>query len=213
MRRFAPGTPVALRELWNGRVWTARPAVVVHDEPNETAFCVFPGTHWKAPARRNGTPLRLPEPDWRPIERLWSGSTILSFAWPAAPYAVLLWFEQGSGELSRFYVNLQEPLRRTGIGFDTVDHILDAVIEPDRTAWAWKDEDELAEAVARGLFTLEQAASFREQGERAVRRVLDGHPPFDRDWTGWEPEANWRIPRLPADWEDVVTDPTGPEPA
>jgi predicted RNA-binding protein associated with RNAse of E/G family len=203
MRRFAPGSPVALRELWGGRVWTVRPAVVVEDEPDQLAFCVFPGTRWKAPARRNGTPLRLPEPDWRLIDRLWAGSTILSFAWPETLYAVLLWFEQGTGVLERFYVNLQEPLRRTDSGFDTVDHVLDAVVEPDRSAWRWKDERELAEAVARGLFTPQEEASFREQGERAVRRIVDGEPPFDRDWSGWEPEATWPIPRLPSGWDEA----------
>ena len=195
--------PVVLRELWRGRIWTARPAVVVHDEQAEHAFCAFAGTVWKAPARRNGTPLRLPEPDWRLIDRRWAGSTILSFAWPQTPYAVLLFYEQGTGELLHFYVNLQDPLRRTRIGFDTTDHVLDVVVEPDRSAWRWKDEAEMDEALERGLFTSEHVASFRTQGERAARRIMDGDPPFDRDWAAWEPDATWRIPRLPGGWDEL----------
>lgn len=202
MRRFEPGEPVVLRDVWRDAIWAARPAVVVQDEPAQHAFCVFPGTRWKGPASRDGTTLRLRETGWRLVDRLWAGSTILSFAWPRTPHAVLLYFDQASGDLLQFYVNLQDPLRRTRIGFDTTDHILDAVVEPDRSAWRWKDEDELAEAVDRGLFTPEQAGSFRAEGERAVRRIVEGDPPFDRDWTVWEPEATWPIPRLQGGWDD-----------
>ena len=179
MTPFAPGQVVALREIWGGRPWTVRAVVVVEDAEAQRSFCVFPGTRWKAPLRRNGLPLRVPEADWKLVDRLWSGSTILSFAWPGVAHAVLLVYEQATGAFEGFYVNLQDPLRRTRIGFDTTDHLLDALVEPDRSAWRWKDEDELAEAVERGLFSLAQAEGFRAEGERAVRRIVDGEPPFD----------------------------------
>ena len=61
-----------------------------------------------------------------------------------------------------------------------MDHALDLVIAPDGS-WCWKDEDDFAEAQALGVFTVEQAAAVRAEGER----VLAARP-----WpTGWE---NWR---------------------
>jgi hypothetical protein len=98
-------------------------------------------------------------------------------------------------------VNLQSPLRRSPAGFDTVEHLLDVTIPPDRSSWSWKDEDELAQAVARGLFTEEDAKWFRHWGERAVEHVLLREPPFDRDWGDWEPDPEWVAQELPPDWD------------
>lgn len=203
MRRWSPGDPVVLRYVWRGRLFAVRPLVVVEDAHDQQMFCVFAGTRWKAPARPNGSLLRIPEEAWRLVDRLWAGSTILSFAWPDEPYAILLSWEQATDAFEGFYVNLQAPLHRTGVGFDTMDHLLDALIEPDRSSWRWKDEDELAEAVGRGAFTAEEARGFYEAGGRGVRRVLDGLPPFDRDWSGWEPDPSWRLPDFPSGWDDL----------
>jgi hypothetical protein len=199
VRRFEPGEPVVLRDVWRDAIWAARPAVVVQDEPAQHAFCVFPGTRWKGPAKRDGTTLRLRETGWRLVDRLWAGSTILSFAWPRTPHAVLLYFDQASGDLLHFYVNLQDPLRR--LGSASTRGYPDAVVEPTTRPAGRKDEQ--AEAVDRGLFTPEQAGSFRAEGERAVHRIVNGDPPFDRDWTMWEPEATWPIPRLQGGWDDL----------
>ena len=70
--------------------------------------------------------------------------------------------------------------------------------------WTWKDQDELAEAVRRGIWSGEQAASFRLEGEVAVHRVIGGNPPFDRDWPIWRPDPRWPVPTMPEGW-DVVT--------
>ena len=100
-------------------------------------------------------------------------------------------------------MNLQTPLVRTSVGFDTVEHLLDVTIPPDRSSWSWKDEDELAEAIAHGLFTEEDAAWFRYWGERAVEHVLLREPPFDEDWSAWRPDPAWEEPSLPPDWDLV----------
>jgi len=202
-RRWHPGETVLLREVWHDRIWTARPAITVRDDDDVAAFCVLPGTRWKAPVRRNGAPLRLPEDDWRLVDRLWASHRILSFAWPEVAHAVLLFWEHGTDAFEGWYVNLQTPLQRTAVGFDYFDHALDAVIATNRSSWSWKDEDELEEAVARGIFTAEEASAFRAEGERAVRRVLDREPPFDEPWEGWRPDATWRIPTFPIGWDDL----------
>ena len=49
-----------------------------------------------------------------------------------------------SGEQWGWYVNFQEPYRRTERGIETMDLALDIIAEPDRSSWRWKDEDEFA---------------------------------------------------------------------
>jgi len=197
--RHAPGDRVAIREVWDGRVWYARPAVVVTDEPNLQMFHVPPGVRCKEPVGSDGTPLRIPTEEWTLADTDRGETGMLSFAFPDTPYAVILGFD--GGDLSEYYVNLQSPLVRSPAGFDTVEHLLDVRIPPDRSGWSWKDEDELAEAVARGIFTEEDAAWFRFWGERGAEHVLLREPPFDRDWSTWRPDPGWKDAHLPPNWD------------
>jgi hypothetical protein len=112
---------------------------------------------------------------------------------------VLLW--AGADDRQVWYVNLQDPLKRTRLGFDTVDHALDVVVELDGSSWEWKDEDELAGAVRNGLFSAEEAADYRRWGERAVDRILARVPPFDRGWEDWRPDPAWQTRDLPEGWD------------
>jgi hypothetical protein len=190
-----------LREVWHGRVFAARPTVVVQDDPGQSAFFLPGGVRCGRPVGDDGAELRVPDRPWRLEVRPRGPQPILSFAWPETPYAVLLW--TAGDERRAWYVNLQAPLRRTPIGFDSVDHALDVVIELDRSSWRWKDEEELVEAVAHRLFSENEAAEFRRWGERAVERVVGGEPPFDHDWTTWRPDPAWPEPRLPDGWDRV----------
>jgi hypothetical protein len=199
---FAPGDPVAIRELWEGRVWYARPATVVVDEPNLTMLLVPPRVVCKEPIGADGTALRLPQDGWDFVDTPRSDRSMLSFAFPDTPYSVILGFDD-QFQLDEYYINLQTPLVRSPAGFDTVEHILDVTIPPDRSTWNWKDEDELAEAVDRGLFTEEDTAWFHYWGERAVEHVLLREPPFDEDWSAWRPDPAWSEPVLPSGWDLV----------
>lgn len=200
MRRFRPGEPVALRELWHGRIWSVRALTVVRDEDDVQMFHLPPRAPALAAARL-GRLLREPAEHWELVERGWDHGPVLSFAWPGVAHAVLL-LSRRDGTPWRWYVQLQDPLRRTPIGFDTVDHVLDAIVELDGT-WRWKDEEALEAAVARGDFAPEEAAGFRAEGERAVARILEREPPFDRDWWSWSPDPGWPAPTLPDGWDRV----------
>ena len=198
-RRWSAGDVVVLRELWRGRVWSARPEIVVEDADPGSMLYLPDGVRWRA-AARGGELLRIPDgDDWELAERVWTKGPILSWAWPGVAHAVLLFFRP-DWSVRDWYVNLQDPLRRKAMGFDTVDHVLDAIVEPDGS-WRWKDEDELEEAMARGAFTPAQADAFRAEGERAIRRILHREPPFDRDWTTWRPDPSWPIAELPPGWD------------
>jgi len=84
------------------------------------------------------------------------------------------------------------------MGFDTMDHLLDIVVSPDRSEWRWKDEDEFREAVAIGVFSPHEARAIRTEGERAVKLIQDKRAPYCDDWKRWSPPVEWEILGFPA---------------
>lgn len=207
MRRFRPGETVVLRELLRGRVWVARPATLVRDAEDLWMFYISPGTRWYGPASNEPRPwvrLKAPGADWTLEERQWAGAHVLSFAWPGAGHAVLLMWDE-EWEPRHWYVNVEAPLRRFELGFDTFDHDLDVLVEPDRSSWRWKDEADVEEGVRLGAYTEEQAAVFRREGDRGLGRILDREPPFDREWWSWRPDPSWPTPELLEGWDRVTS--------
>jgi hypothetical protein len=187
--------------MWRGRIWSARPMIVVHDEEDQRILYTPNGIRLVV-AAMDGKELRLPEGEWDLLERTWARGPILSFSWPAAGHAILLFFHPDWTAWT-WYVNVESPFRPTELGFDTEDLVLDVVVAPDRSRWEWKDRDELKEAVRRGLFSPAQAAEFEAEAERGLRRLLDREAPFDRDWTTWRPDPSWPVPELPPGWDAV----------
>ena len=197
---WKPGNAIALREVWNGRVWSALPATVVEDTPGQRAMFVRQGSPGMSSVDADGNELRIPVSEWT-LARRDVTRQLLSFAWPDRAYAVMAFWD--GDEFMNWYINLQTPLTPTAIGFDYVDHLLDVIVEADRATWRWKDEDELAEGVELGVFSPADAEAFRAAGLQAVEHLTSGAPPFDRDWTSWRPDPSWREPALPDGW-DVV---------
>jgi hypothetical protein len=188
--RWSPGDVVALREIWRGRIWFARPAIVVEDSDAVTMFHVPSGILGMMPVDDGGRYLKVYTDTWRLVEAPWdSPDYAASLAFPDTAYGVILSYEP-TGVLRHYYVNVQTPL-------------LDVVIPADRSSWAWKDEDELEEAVRRGVFTPQDAIWIRHWGERAVEHVLLAEPPLDRDWSRWRPDPSWGVPSLPPGWDTV----------
>ena len=66
---------------------------------------------------------------------------------------------------------------------DTTDLALDVTVDPDGT-WAWKDEDELAEAISLGVLDEAAAAELRAEGERVIAAK-----PWPTGWEDWRPPA------------------------
>lgn len=78
--------------------------------------------------------------------------------------------------------------------------MLDIVIEPDFSAWRWKDEEDLADAVEKDLLS-SGADAIRAEGERVIALIKSGKPPFDRAWSAWRP-PDWPVPKLPVGWDE-----------
>ena len=95
---WSPGDQVLLREIWNGRVWTARPMTVVRDSPALLALYIAPGTRWKKPITPQGEWARMAIGDWRLADDVWTGQGSLRLTTPGDGHSVLLfWGESGDG--------------------------------------------------------------------------------------------------------------------
>jgi Protein of unknown function (DUF402) len=194
-RGFAPGATIELREVFRGKLWTSRPVTVVRDDDDEVVLQLRVGTTYQYPAgpQHGEHTLRAwLRGEWELTERDWEGVDVLRIARPGAPFDV--WVVPGEradgGDPSwrdgwyagAWYVNLQEPLRRTETGFDTMDHVLDLVVARDLSAWSYKDEAEFARAVELGVFSPAEAAQIRSDAEHVVGLIRDGNPPWNLEW-------------------------------
>jgi predicted RNA-binding protein associated with RNAse of E/G family len=203
VRRWSPGDVVVLREIADGRIWSARPAVVVRDAPHVRAFFTPAGITIRLATDDRGNEVRVPAGPWTLRPRPVTQWQTLSFAWPDERYAVLAMWDH-DWAFRRWYVNVEDPLRPTALGFDTTELLLDVVIEPDLASWTWKDEDEVARAVELGILSPDGVSRLRDAAEAGRRRVMDRRPPFDRDWRAWRPDPNWPTPELPAGWDSLL---------
>jgi len=201
---WGSGDPVLLRYVHYGRVSRVKPMTVVEDDAEHVVLFIGAGSPMKTRCGPDGVPLarELPYAErfalpWKLCDGVWSGYSVLMLTPARAGHSFwAIWDEQW--RFQQWYVNLQEPVRRTPFGFDTADNVLDLVIERDLT-WRWKDEHELEEAVRVGRFTAEEAEAVRAEGRRALATFEARAWPFDGDWSEWRPDPAWPKPELPAD--------------
>lgn len=210
---WTSGDIVALRFIRNRPADSILPVRVVTDDPSHVALYVQPGSPRKIHATAEGGPLPRSIP-FLERERLigglrdhtWTDRHVLMVQEPDRMSSIWYWWDETTWEFIGAYVNLQLPLRRTRVGFDTADYLLDVVIQPDLT-WAWKDEDELADAVAAGIVTPELADALRAEGERTIADLEARRWPFDTDFARWRPDPAWTVPALPAGWDEGLVFP------
>ena len=205
----SPGEDVVVQEVWKGAVWAARPMTVVQDEDDLVALWFPKGTRWKAPIPSPESPHEesrgarmatcLERREWVFTDSEWDVSTLVLMQ-PGDWHA--LWISWLDGDQHwGWYVNLQEPFRRTEKGYETMDLALDVVIELDRT-WRWKDEDELELFVERGVFGEAIADRIRDEGMRVALSAERNEWPFDAPWPDWRPDRAWQTPVLPQGWSE-----------
>ena len=203
---WSSGDIVALRHVNGLRPSHVWPAIIVEDSLDLVVLYLQAGTPTLRRTRLDGTALerslsydeRARTP-WRLGPGAWYGSSCLQLQRRGEACAWWRWLD-GSG----WYVNLQEPLRRTRIGFDTADHVLDLVVATDGS-WQWKDEDELESACRIGRFTRAEAARIRAAGEAAALVVEAGGWPLDSPWATWRPDPTWPLPELQPGWDEAIS--------
>lgn len=193
--RWSPGDTAVLRYLTRtgapGMSWPTR---VVEDREDLLALYIPRGATYMAWDTSSGR-RQLAESRWR--------RDVLRLMFPGEPYSIwLFWTDDPGHSFHTYYVNMEEPFRRTPIGVDTNDHTLDVVVRPDRT-WSWKDSEQFDDRVRAGVYSEEFARECRSKAESVIEKLECWSSPFCDGWERWEPHPNWDIPRLPADWADV----------
>jgi hypothetical protein len=175
-----------------GRVWRAQACRIVEESPELIVLWMPRGTPTLLPVDDDGKRIRIPTERWtlEPVES-WTRDAV-TLTRPGRAHSIYVFWREGTFE--HWYVNFEEPLRRTPVGYDTFDHKLDLIVMPDGT-YRWKDEDELEQAAARGL--LDPDAVRAE-----AARVLEEWP-FPTGWEDWQPDPSWPIPQLPEGWDRV----------
>ena len=206
-RAWQSGEQILLRYRRLGPVSFTYPVTVVRDDPGQTLLYLQPGTPIKLRVMPDGTPIprdlpyaarsRLPHVVG---DSIWTTHHVLIDVRPGEPFDIRhFWGEDWS--FRGWYVNLQQPVARVGIGYDTADHVLDLWVDPDGS-WRWKDEQEMAEAVRIGRFRADEAAAIRRAGESVIPLIETRQPPFDGSLAGWRPDPAWPLPIIPAAWND-----------
>ena len=109
---------------------------------------------------------------------------------PADQYAVWVFWHGDEREFTSWYLNLQEPFRRTETGYDTQDLELDIILHLDGTT-VWKDDELLDLRVAEGRFTQDQAREIRREATRLEAELAARGHWWDAWWALWEPEPAW----------------------
>ena len=145
------------------------------------------------PARIPAGGLRIPGDDWE-LEDASPTRDSLCVARRGRRQSVYVFWDE-NGDFSHWYVNFEQPLRRSPVGFDTFDEKLDLIVQPDGS-YRWKDEDELEQAAAAGLLDADDVRA-------EAKRVLEEWP-FPTGWEEWRPDPSWPVPRLPGGWDRVA---------
>ncbi len=203
--RWKEGDVVVMRGVMKGKLWWACPSYIVQDTPELMARYWPAGTPTLSPAKRPTVEEELYN-HIELISRKWTEHDVLSLNVPGTAHCLDLMWSTGTCQLHYWYVHLQEVQRRTNIGIDTMDQILGIVISPDRNSWYWKDEDELRQAEAIGLYSPDKVAGIWEEGERVIATMQANLPPFCDGWEDWTPPEEWSIPMFPEGWERVPLD-------
>jgi uncharacterized protein DUF402 len=168
-------------------VWSATPALVARDDAELTVLWLPPGLTYAIGDALFG--------EWTYRHRILRRGQIRLLR-RGEPFSVFL-FLRDDASLRGWYVNIEHAQRRTSLGFDYEDDLLD-VWKPVEGEPELLDEDELEEAVSRGFVSKEGAAEIRANAERVL-----ADPPWPTGWEGWKPEAGWQLPELPPGWEAI----------
>lgn len=140
--RWSPGTHITVRNIWQGRIFSAYPVVVVADTADLIATYVQ-----RVRAGNGPSSLR---------DEVWYGHGVLRIFIPGVAHSVLVFF--GPTDVDRWYINLEAPFQRTPIGLDARDQFLDVVFSSNLSTYRVKDEPELDEALSLGLIDAREAA-------------------------------------------------------
>ncbi len=197
--RFEPGDSV----LWRGgveRVRWALPHTFVQEGDERLAIYCQPGVRGKRPKHAYvDYPDQLATGDWEIRDFEWKLNHVLRLTPFGRAHSLDLYWAGNTWQFRGWYVNLQEPIRRTPYGFDFRDLALDLLVAPD-LSWCPKDEDHLAQGAELGIFSAAEVRAVHDERDRVLARLDELFP---TGWEGFRPDPSWSTPELPAEWARV----------
>ena len=212
-----PGSTIVVRTVTGGQVRWASAAVAVRDDAEWIAFYstgtasnkVTAGAAVRGVSRRERELLlrqELLDRRFPLVDRIPDVPSPSLIVTRPGDWFSVRWKQEGSGWVAQ-YVNVCTPFVRTPIGFDTDDLCLDVVLRRRESGGGYeaslKDEEDLFERAALGLYSSDEVARIRAVGVRAAGLAGSGAPPFDEEWANWRLPLGWTLPtRLPDRWSD-----------
>ena len=200
-------------------LWRARPqlagefvgyvfcANVVQDSAEAIVLFQAAGAPGMRRVGRRGGPRgrSLIERDWSGAHEpfVWRGPSTLRLHLVGTNFSVLRRWNSEAARCEGWYINLEQSWRRTRLGFDGRDDVLDVEVADDLSTWRLKDEDELESCVEVGDLTVAEARAIRRSAEHVVERLENRAWPFREDaWAHLVPDPRWPVP-LSADWSSL----------
>jgi Protein of unknown function (DUF402) len=193
---WAPGQAIVFRQVWQRRPLFAFPCLVVSDAPGllvtylpeRAPFGAVPG--WPGGVH-----------PWANRE-CWEGHGTLMLRRPGDRYSIWVFWHGEEREFECWYVNLEQPYRRSAIGIDSLDHELDLWSE-DGLTWHLKDEEGVELRVSEGRFDAREAERIWTDAAAFQAEYAHSGPWWDLAWAEWTPPADLVTPSLPEGWELV----------
>ena len=192
------GDWVVRREVLAEGPWLGTLVRIVEDSPEQLVSYLPEGAPFDFPKGK------WPTPDgthpWSNRER-WQGHGCLMIQRPGDTYAIWHFWQGSEREFVCWYINLQEPFRRTEIGYDTQDLELDVVVFPNGR-WELKDDELMDDRVEEGRWSAARVAEIRSEGQRITKRLSQGERWWPLGYRDWTPDPDWQVPdKLPDGWE------------
>lgn len=189
-----------LRLIYRGKVRWALPHILVEETSDRVALHIVPGVRGMGPQNRAQSDYMSQLLDgWEASEHIWHTNRTLRLTPFESGYSIDLYWRAATDEFLGFQINLQEPLRRTSLGFDTFDQELDIQVAPDGS-WRWKDVDSFERGVTSGVFSHHEGKAIRELARDLAGRIDELIP---TGWESWKPNPEWLLPTLPEGWDRV----------
>jgi protein associated with RNAse G/E len=205
---WQPGDVVSWRGIFDKRVWHVQPTIVVKDSPQELVLTLLPGTECIAEetypkGKKNGNRRwNFKNSNWNLEKYTWQTNRLLLIFEPEEYYSTIYFWNNTSNEFLCYYINFQEPFRRSAHSVDTLDLDLDIIIRPD-LSFEWKDEDDYQKAIDHRIIFPEWIQGIEEAKREVFDKLERRQYPFDGHWLNWMPEPSWSPPRLPANWDKI----------
>ena len=185
---FAVSEVVGFRQVRFGLCWLEVPVRVLRDDDEWLVTYLAEGTPFSSSAAEFPWG---PHP-WLPLG-VWQGHGIVMQQRPGEAHAVWAFWAGPERAFAHWYVNFQEPFRRTAAGIETFDQELDLIVEPDGR-YRWKDVEEFEQMIADGRWTTAEGDGIRAEAGRVAGRLDRGERWWDESWAGWVPPPEWSAP-------------------